>query len=91
MKSSSIMKWGKVITYSVSRDESWMVVSEGRWKWIYVTSPGIQSKELRELSKGIKPDFVNRKGMNTLLMHFGISKDEIKKLFEKEKYDTIDV
>ena len=26
---SSIKKWGKEVTYSVSRNEAWMVVTEG--------------------------------------------------------------
>jgi|TARA_B100000768_G_scaffold129693_1_gene120294 hypothetical protein len=77
------MKWGKEITYSVSSEESWMVVSEGPWKWVYITTP-IKDSDFQNLSAGVRPDFVNRKGMSILLAHFGVSKSVINKLFEKE-------
>lgn len=88
---SSIMKWGKEVTYSVSREESWMVVSEGGWKWVYVTNP-IKDSDFKKLTDGIRPEFVNRKGMNDLLKHFGVGADVINKLFEKErKPNRVDV
>lgn len=81
---SSIMKWGKEITYSVEKNESWMVVSEGGWKWVYMTTP-VKTPKFQELAAGVRPDFVNRKGMSILLAHFGVGKNVINKLFEREE------
>ena len=81
---SSIMKWGKEITYSVEKNESWMVVSEGGWKWVYITTP-IKTPDFQELAAEVRPEFVNKKGMSILLAHFGVGKNVINKLFEREK------
>lgn len=84
------MKWGKDVTYSVEKNEAWMVVTEGPWKWVYImTSENngkIKDKDLTNvIQTGTKPEFVNRRGMNDLLMHFGISSEVRNQLFKKEK------
>ena len=81
---SSIMKWGKEITYSVEKNESWMVVSEGGWKWVYITTP-IKTPDFQKLAAEVRPEFVNKKGMSILLAHFGVGKNVINKMFEREK------
>jgi len=78
------MKWGKEITYSVEKNESWMVVSEGGWKWVYITTP-IKTPDFQKLAAEVRPEFVNKKGMSILLAHFGVGKNVINKLFEREK------
>ena len=45
----------------------------------------IDDVDLKNVLKKNKPEFVNRKGMNDLLMHFGISEEVRSKLFEKEE------
>jgi len=78
------MKWGKEITYSVEKNESWMVVSEGGWKWVYITTP-IKTPDFQKLAAEVRPEFVNKKGMSILLAHFGVGKNVINKMFEREK------
>jgi len=92
---SSIKKWGKEVTYSVSRNEAWMVITEGPWKWVYIMTSEkngkIEDKDLTKVIKeGNKPEFVNRKGMNDLLQHFGVDSEVRNKLFKKEK-DSVKV
>lgn len=86
---SSIKKWGKEITYSVERDEAWMVVKEGPWFWTYIFSSTknamIDDVDLKNVLKKNKPEFVNRKGMNDLLIHFGVGEEVRSKLFEKKE------
>jgi hypothetical protein len=87
---SSIMKWGKDVTYSVENNEAWMVVTEGPWNWVYIMTSEkigkIKDKDLNNVIKdGVKPEFVNRKGMSDLLQHFGVNSEVRNKLFKKEK------
>ena len=87
---SSMKKMDKVITYSVERNEAWVTVTEGPWNWAYIMTSDkmgkIEDKDFTNVIKtGIKPDFVSRKHMSMLLNHFGVSKNVINKIFEKEK------
>ena len=84
------MKWGKDVTYSVEKNEAWMVVTEGPWNWVYIMTSEkngkIKDKDLTNVIKdGVKPEFVNRKGMSDLLQHFGVDSEVRNKLFKKEK------
>ena len=87
------MKWGKDVTYSVEKNEAWMVVTEGPWNWVYIMTSEkngkIKDKDLTNVIKdGVKPEFVNRKGMSDLLQHFGVNSEVRNKLFKKEKNDV---
>jgi hypothetical protein len=67
-----------------------MVVTEGPWNWVYIMTSEkigkIKDKDLNNVIKdGVKPEFVNRKGMSDLLQHFGVNSEVRNKLFKKEK------
>tara|TARA_B110000444_G_C18771877_1_gene562986 strand:- start:206 stop:481 length:276 start_codon:yes stop_codon:yes gene_type:complete len=81
----SLNKWGKSIQYSISNETSWMLVSEGAYNWVYITKRDFKDNKLNEILKntGTRPDFVKKKEMRDLLIHFGIDKDTIQKLFKK--------
>ena len=92
---SSIKKWGKEVTYSVENNEAWLVVTEGPWNWVYIMTSQkngkIEDEDLTNIiNDGHKPEFVNRRGMNDLLMHFGVESEVRNKLFQKEK-DSVKV
>tara|TARA_B100001057_G_C22253953_1_gene720580 strand:+ start:296 stop:586 length:291 start_codon:yes stop_codon:yes gene_type:complete len=86
---SSIKKWGKEITYSVENNEAWIAVTEGPWIWVHIMNSQkngkIEDKDLTKIIKdGNRPEFVNRRGMNDLLQHFGVDSEVRNKLFQKE-------
>mgnify|MGYP001326069218 CR=1 FL=1 len=86
---SSIKKWGKEITYSVENNEAWIIVTEGPWNWVHIMSSQkngkIEDEDLTKMIKdGNRPEFVNRRGMNDLLQHFGVDSEVRNKLFQKE-------
>ena len=92
---SSIKKWGKEVTYSVENNEAWLVVTEGPCNWVYIMTSQkngkIEDEDLTNIIEdGNKPEFVNRRGMNDLLMHFGVESEVRNKLFQKEK-DSVKV
>ena len=90
----SIRKWSKKITYSVSREESWMVIYDNPHTWIYVTKKDIDDSELKRFieDSGVKPEFVKRKGISDMLNHFGVGKDVTDILFvKKEKSVEVNV
>jgi hypothetical protein len=67
-----------------------MVVTEGSWNWVYIMTSEkngkIEDTDLTKvIEKGNKPEFVNRRGMNDLLQHFGVNSEVRNKLFQKEK------
>ena len=86
---SSIRKWSKKLTYSVSREESWLVVEDNPYTWIYVTKKDIDDSDLKRIIKesGVRPDFVKKKGNYDMLRHFGIIDGVKEILFQKEKSD----
>jgi hypothetical protein len=86
----STRKWGKNISYSITNEASWMVVEDNPYTWIYVTKKDIDDVELIKAikSSGVRPDFVKRRGMLDLLIHFGIDGGVREKLFEKENKDV---
>ena len=64
--------------------------------WVYIMTSEkngkIDDKDLTKVIKnGNKPEFVNRKGMNDLLQHFGVDSEVRDKLFEKEESVQVDV
>lgn len=77
-------KWGKEISYSVSNDASWMVVDEAPFTWIYVTKKDIDDADLNMAIRqsGVRPDFVKRRGMMDLMIHFGVDSETRNKLFD---------
>lgn len=79
-------KWGKKISYSVNNDESWMVVDEEPFTWIYVTKKDIDDVDLQNAIRksGVRPDFVKRRGMMDLMIHFGIDSETRSHLFDKK-------
>ena len=86
---SSIKKWGKEITYSVENNEAWIIVTEGPWNWVHIMTSQkngkIEDEDLTKMIKdGNRPEFVNRRGMNDLLQHFGVDSEVRNKLFQKE-------
>ena len=86
---SSIRKWSKKLTYSVSREESWLVVEDNPYTWIYVTKKDIDDSDLKRIIKesGVRPEFVKKKGIYDMLRHFGIIDGVKEILFQKEKSD----
>lgn len=87
---STMKKWGKEISYSISNEESWMVVKDSAYTWIYVTKKDISDSDLVRAIKttGVRPDFVKRRGMLDLLIHFGIDGGAREALFDKGDVDV---
>jgi len=87
---STIKKWGKEISYSITNEASWMVVKDGRFSWIYVTKKDIDDSALVKAIRttGTRPDFVKRRGMLDLLIHFGIDGGAREELFDKKEPDV---
>jgi hypothetical protein len=89
---SVMKKWGKEIAYSISNEASWMVIKDGAFSWIYVTKKDIDDSDLVKAIRttGVRPDFVKRRGMLDLLIHFGIDGGEREALFDKGESDVSD-
>jgi len=87
---SVMKKWGKEIAYSITNEASWMVVKDNSYTWIYVTKKDIDDSDLVKVirTSGVRPDFVKRRGMLDLLIHFGIDGGEREALFDKGESDV---
>lgn len=77
---TQLSKFGKKISYDVNpKNGHWMVVESDGDTYMYITKNGLEVPNFRAT-----PEYVNKKNFWDLAVHFGVPKNDLDRIFEKE-------